>query len=102
MAAGAILVIIATFMQCFAPRGNIGVFIAGRVVIGLGQGLALSMRTWSFRETIITNATQLRVLSTLENCHVPKYEAPSCHSGRCSTPLAHSLRAYHTFKLFLI
>lgn len=42
MAAGAVLVIMATFMQCFAPRGNIGVFIAGRVVIGLGQGLALS------------------------------------------------------------
>ncbi|KAK3203850.1 hypothetical protein GRF29_106g871128 [Pseudopithomyces chartarum] len=42
MAAGAVLVIIATFMQCFAPRGNIGVFIAGRVVIGLGQGLALT------------------------------------------------------------
>jgi hypothetical protein len=29
-------------MQTFAPRGNIGVFIAGRVVIGIGQGLALS------------------------------------------------------------
>ncbi|OAL50345.1 general substrate transporter [Pyrenochaeta sp. DS3sAY3a] len=42
MAAGAALVIIATFMQTFAPRGNIGVFIAGRVVIGLGQGLALT------------------------------------------------------------
>lgn len=42
MAAGSVLVIIATFMQCFAPRGNIGCFIAGRVVIGLGQGLALS------------------------------------------------------------
>ena len=43
MIAGSTLVIIATFMQCFAPRGKIGVFIAGRVVIGLGQGLALSM-----------------------------------------------------------
>ncbi len=42
MAAGAVLVIIATFMQAFAPRGSIGVFIAGRVVIGIGQGLALS------------------------------------------------------------
>ncbi|KAL5373957.1 hypothetical protein PMIN06_012167 [Paraphaeosphaeria minitans] len=42
MATGAALVIIATFMQCFSPRGNVGVFIAGRVVIGLGQGLALT------------------------------------------------------------
>ncbi|KAF1946093.1 sugar transporter [Clathrospora elynae] len=42
MAAGAVLVIIATFMQTFAPRGQIGTFIAGRVIIGIGQGLALT------------------------------------------------------------
>jgi MFS family permease len=42
MAAGSILVILATFMQAFAPRGQIGVFVGGRVIIGLGQGLALS------------------------------------------------------------
>ncbi|KAF1911884.1 general substrate transporter [Ampelomyces quisqualis] len=42
MAVGAALVIVATFMQTFAPRGNIGVFIAGRVIIGIGQGLALT------------------------------------------------------------
>ncbi|OAK98957.1 general substrate transporter [Phaeosphaeriaceae sp. SRC1lsM3a] len=42
MAVGAALVIVATFMQAFAPRGNIGVFIAGRVIIGIGQGLALT------------------------------------------------------------
>jgi MFS family permease len=42
MAVGCILVIIATFMQCFSPQGEIGVFIAGRVVIGIGQGFALS------------------------------------------------------------
>jgi hypothetical protein len=35
-------VIIATLIQVFSPRGNIGCFIGGRVVIGLGQGLALS------------------------------------------------------------
>ena len=42
MAIGAILVIIATFMQTFTPYHKIGVFIAGRVIIGMGQGVALS------------------------------------------------------------
>jgi MFS family permease len=43
MATGAALVIIATFMQTFTPRGNVACFIGGRVLIGMGQGLALSM-----------------------------------------------------------
>ncbi|KAH9865527.1 hypothetical protein J1614_009112 [Plenodomus biglobosus] len=42
MATGAVAVIIATFMQTFAPRGQMAVFIAGRVLIGIGQGLALT------------------------------------------------------------
>ena len=42
MAVGCILVIIATFMMTFAPVGGIGTFIGGRVLVGLGQGLALS------------------------------------------------------------
>lgn len=42
MATGAFFTIVATIMQTFAPRGNIGCFIAGRVVIGLAQGLALT------------------------------------------------------------
>lgn len=40
MGIGCFVTIIATFMQTFAP--NVGVFIGGRVVIGLGQGIALS------------------------------------------------------------
>ncbi|TLS25602.1 hypothetical protein PpBr36_07798 [Pyricularia pennisetigena] len=36
--AGCATTVVATFMQAFAPYHNIGVFIAGRVVIGLGQG----------------------------------------------------------------
>lgn len=40
MATGATLVVIATFMQCFGPRGNIGLFIGGRVLVGMGQGVA--------------------------------------------------------------
>ena len=43
MASGCVFVIIATFMQTFSPRGNIGCFIGGRVLVGIGQGLALSM-----------------------------------------------------------
>ncbi|KAF2145679.1 uncharacterized protein K452DRAFT_356082 [Aplosporella prunicola CBS 121167] len=42
MAAGCAFVIVATFIQAFAPRGNIGAFIGGRVLIGIGQGLALT------------------------------------------------------------
>lgn len=42
MGIGAILVIISTLLQTFSPRGNIGMFMAGRIIIGVGQGLALS------------------------------------------------------------
>lgn len=42
MAIGCVLTIIATFIQTFSPRGQLGCFIAGRVVIGLGQGIALT------------------------------------------------------------
>jgi MFS family permease len=42
MGIGCVLVIVSTFMQTFAPRHNIGCFIAGRVIIGIGQGIALS------------------------------------------------------------
>lgn len=42
MGLGCFLTIIATFVQAFAPRHNLGAFIGGRVLIGIGQGLALS------------------------------------------------------------
>jgi MFS family permease len=42
MGIGCFLTIIATFIQTFSPRGKLGCFIAGRVIIGLGQGVALS------------------------------------------------------------
>lgn len=42
MFTGCFITIIATFMQTFTPRHNIGLFIAGRVIIGIGQGLALT------------------------------------------------------------
>lgn len=43
MGTGCALVIIATFIQTFTPRHQIGGFIAGRTIIGFGQGIALSM-----------------------------------------------------------
>ncbi|KAL4886405.1 general substrate transporter [Aspergillus karnatakaensis] len=42
MAIGCILVIVSTFMQTWSPRHNIGCFIAGRCIIGVGQGIALT------------------------------------------------------------
>ncbi|RAL63281.1 hypothetical protein DID88_004357 [Monilinia fructigena] len=42
MGIGCFLTIIATFLQCFSPRGNLNAFIGGRVIIGLGQGIALT------------------------------------------------------------
>ncbi|KAF7559544.1 hypothetical protein G7046_g4621 [Stylonectria norvegica] len=42
MGIGCGITIMAAFMQAFAPRGNLGCFIAGRVFIGIGQGTALT------------------------------------------------------------
>ena len=56
MGLGAILVIISTLLQTFAPKGNIGMFMAGRVIIGVGQGLALSKS----RSSIIVDPTNNR------------------------------------------
>ncbi|TGJ78741.1 hypothetical protein E0Z10_g10030 [Xylaria hypoxylon] len=42
MGLGCFITVIATFIQAFAPRHNIGAFIGGRVLIGIGQGLALT------------------------------------------------------------
>jgi MFS family permease len=42
MGIGCFVTIIATFLQTFAPPGNIGCFIGGRVLIGIGQGVALT------------------------------------------------------------
>lgn len=42
MATGCVLVIAATFMQTFAPRHSLACFLAGRCIIGIGQGIALS------------------------------------------------------------
>ncbi|CAI7641836.1 hypothetical protein PCG10_000330 [Penicillium crustosum] len=42
MGIGCILVVVATFMQTFAPRHDLACFLAGRCIIGIGQGIALT------------------------------------------------------------
>ncbi|KAJ5481286.1 hypothetical protein N7475_000098 [Penicillium sp. IBT 31633x] len=42
MGIGCVLVIISTFMQTFSPRHNLACFLAGRCIIGIGQGIALT------------------------------------------------------------
>ncbi|ETS87172.1 hypothetical protein PFICI_01000 [Pestalotiopsis fici W106-1] len=42
MGTGCFVTIIATFLQTFSPYHKLGCFIAGRVIIGLGQGIALT------------------------------------------------------------
>ncbi|KAI0593698.1 sugar transporter [Biscogniauxia sp. FL1348] len=42
MAIGCFVTIIATFLQAFAPWHNLGCFIGGRVLVGIGQGMALT------------------------------------------------------------
>lgn len=41
MALGCLLVIASTFIQAFTPAGSPAGFLAGRAVVGFGQGLAL-------------------------------------------------------------
>lgn len=43
MGVGCLITIVAAFIQAFTPKGYLGLFIFGRVLIGIGQGLALSM-----------------------------------------------------------
>lgn len=42
MGTGCFITVVATFIQTFAPKHQIGVFILGRVLIGIGQGMALT------------------------------------------------------------
>lgn len=42
IAIGCFVTVIAAFVQTFSPRHQLGCFITGRVLIGIGQGLALT------------------------------------------------------------
>tara|TARA_R110002060_G_scaffold10345_1_gene15331 strand:- start:535 stop:954 length:420 start_codon:yes stop_codon:yes gene_type:complete len=42
MGIGCLITVIATLIQTFTPHHKLGVFIFGRVLIGIGQGIALT------------------------------------------------------------
>ncbi|PSR80161.1 major facilitator superfamily transporter sugar [Coniella lustricola] len=42
MGLGCLVTVFATFMQTFAPKGNLACFMAGRFFVGFGQGMALT------------------------------------------------------------
>ncbi|KAK3943302.1 sugar transporter [Diplogelasinospora grovesii] len=42
MGIGCLVTVVATFIQTFAPYNQLGAFIAGRVLVGIGQGMALT------------------------------------------------------------
>lgn len=82
MGTGASLVIIATFLQTFSPQGNMGCFIGGRVLIGIGQGLALS----KFNLIVLERFVDLRQRpdrSTLASWPLSTFVERSCRFGRC-------------------
>lgn len=60
MALGCVLVIIATFIQAFCPRGAIAAFLVGRCIIGIGQGIALGETTPT---PPATDSNQVRTVS---------------------------------------
>lgn len=88
MGVGCVMVIIATFMQAYAPWHGLGTFIGGRVVVGLGQGVALSeiSRASSSKKSLLTlPILQHLALSTSVNSLPQKFAAKSWLSGRPST-----------------
>ncbi|KAL8281040.1 hypothetical protein RQP46_006719 [Phenoliferia psychrophenolica] len=59
---GSFLVIIATCVQTWAPRGHLNAFLGGRFIVGLGQGMALPVGSVYISE-IARSSVRGRVLS---------------------------------------
>lgn len=75
MGIGCAFVIVATFMQTFSPRGNIGCFIGGRALIGIGQGIALS--------TSRSRISLIQILTGFSSCRSYLYwRASPCRDQR--------------------
>lgn len=78
MGIGCFITIIAAIIQAFAPKGKLGVFILGRVLIGIGQGTALSKSsTIGSIPRLDINTPQLPALFTLVKSLPPRFEVRS-------------------------
>lgn len=79
MGIGCFITIIAAIIQAFAPKGKLGVFIVGRVLIGIGQGTALSKSSTRYRQhsRLDINTPQLPALSTSVKSLPPRFEVRS-------------------------
>lgn len=75
MGIGCFITIVASFVQAFAPHHGIGVFIFGRVLIGIGQGIALSgYNVFYVYPLMLTDHLQPPVPSISEKSHLLRYE----------------------------
>lgn len=70
MATGCLMVVVATFMQAFSPRYNIGLFLAGRCIIGIGQGIALSRSLYVHDLVCTCCANMVRLNSDSRRTHL--------------------------------
>ncbi len=73
MGIGCFITIIASFVQAFAPIHKVGVFIFGRVLIGIGQGIALS-EFHRYHPVLLLTGIQPLAQFTLEKLHHLRYE----------------------------
>lgn len=69
-------------MQCFAPRHGMGTFMAGRVIIGAGQALAIGTipQGLSIKFLLIPNLKITSRWSYLHRRSHP-FKHPRCHHG---------------------
>lgn len=84
MAIACILTSIATFVQAFAPPGQLGAFMAGRVIIGFGIGMAISKCNRKEYPIFMLIMTKLLVLSILEKLLSLMYGVKLWHFGSFS------------------
>ena len=77
MGIGCIITIIAAIIQAFAPKGKLGVFILGRVLIGIGQGTALSKSSMIIYFCATTDSPQPLDLSTSVKSRPLRFEVKS-------------------------